>query len=68
MSENQGIRISRVVKEFNIGIGTLTDFLKNNGIEVDPSPNTKISPEAFALVEKEFSKELKLKEESRKSS
>ncbi|MFY9116169.1 MAG: translation initiation factor IF-2 [Bacteroidales bacterium] len=66
MSENQGIRISRVVKEFNIGIGTLTDFLKNNGIEVDPSPNTKISPEAFALVEKEFSKELKLKEESRK--
>ena len=33
---------------------------------MDPSPNTKISPEAFALVEKEFSKELKLKEESRK--
>ena len=66
MSEKQGIRISRVVKQFNIGIGTLTDFLKENGIDVDPSPNSKISPDAYALVEKEFNKELKLKEESRK--
>ncbi len=32
MSEKQGIRISKVVKEFNIGIGTLTDFLKKKGI------------------------------------
>ncbi|HKM31846.1 MAG TPA: hypothetical protein VJX89_06805, partial [Bacteroidales bacterium] len=66
MSENQGIRISKVVKEFNIGIGTLTDFLKKNGVDVDPSPNSKISPQAYALVEKEFNKELQLKEESRK--
>ena len=61
MSENQGIRISKVVKEFNIGIGTLTEFLKKKGIEVDASPNSKISAEAYALVEKEFDKELLLK-------
>ncbi len=66
MSEKQGIRISKVVKEFNIGIGTLTDFLKKKGIEVDPSPNSKISEEAYALVEKEFDKELQIKEQSRK--
>jgi len=66
MSEKQGIRISKVVKEFNIGIGTLTDFLKKKGIEVDSSPNSKISEEAYALVEKEFNKELQLKEQSRK--
>ncbi len=66
MSEKQGIRISKVVKEFNIGIGTLTDFLKKKGIEVDPSPNSKISEEAYALVEKEFDKELQLKEQSKK--
>ena len=66
MSEKQGIRISKVVEEFNIGIGTLTDFLKKKGIEVDPSPNSKISQEAYALVEKEFYKELQLKEESKK--
>ena len=34
MSENQGIRISKVVKEFNIGIGTLTEFLKKKGNRV----------------------------------
>ena len=67
MSEKQGIRISKVVKEFNIGIGTLTDFLKKKGIEVDASPNSKISEEAYALVEKEFNKELQLKEESKRS-
>ncbi len=66
MSEKQGIRISKVVKEFNIGIGTLTDFLKKKGIEVDASPNSKISEDAYALVEKEFNKELQLKEESKK--
>ncbi|MFA5444034.1 MAG: translation initiation factor IF-2 [Bacteroidales bacterium] len=66
MSEKQGIRISKVVKEFNIGIGTLTDFLKKKGLEVDASPNSKISEEAYALVEKEFDKELQLKEESKK--
>lgn len=66
MSEKQGIRISKVVKEFNIGIGTLTDFLKKKGIEVDSSPNSKIPEEAYALVEKEFDKELQIKEQSRK--
>ena len=66
MSEKQGIRISKVVKEFNIGIGTLTDFLKKKGIEVDASPNSKIPEEAYALVEKEFDKELQLKEQSKK--
>ena len=66
MSEKQGIRISKVVKEFNIGIGTLTEFLKKKGIEVDASPNSKIPEEAYALVEKEFDKELQIKEESKK--
>jgi hypothetical protein len=32
--------------------------LKKKGIEVDASPNSKIPEEAYALVEKEFDKEL----------
>lgn len=66
MSENQGIRISKIVKEFNIGIGTLAEFLKKKGFEVDASPNSKIPQEAFDLVEKEFGKEVILKEQSKK--
>ena len=66
MTANETIRISKVVKELNIGIGTLVDFLKKKGIEVDPSPNSKISPDAYVLAQKEFDKELLLKEQSKK--
>jgi translation initiation factor IF-2 len=60
------IRISRVVKEFNIGIATLTEFLKKKGFEVEAAPNSKISQEAYDLAQKEFVKEISIKEESKK--
>ena len=60
------IRISKVVKEFNIGIVTLTEFLKKKGFEVEASPNSKISQEAYDLAQKEFVKEISIKEESKK--
>ena len=65
MSEGT-IRISKILKDFNIGLGTLVEFLKKKGIDVDANPGAKISAEAFALVEKEFSKEQLIKEQSRK--
>lgn len=60
------IRISKVVKEFNIGIATLTEFLKKKGFEVEASPNSKISQEAYDLAQKEFGKEIIIKEESKR--
>ncbi|MDR0660087.1 MAG: translation initiation factor IF-2 [Prevotellaceae bacterium] len=60
------IRISKVVKEFNIGISTLVDFLNKKGIEVDANPNAKISSEAYALAAKEFGSEHDLKEAAKK--
>ena len=66
MVENETIRINKVVKELNIGIGTLVEFLKKKGIDVDPSPNSKISTTAYLLAQKEFDKEHILKEQSKK--
>jgi translation initiation factor IF-2 len=63
---NETVRINKVVKEFNIGISTLVEFLKKKGFEVEASPNAKISAEEYALARKEFVKELTLKEESKK--
>ena len=60
------IRISKVVKEFNIGISTLVDFLNKKGIEVDANPNAKISTEAYEIVAKEFGNEHDLKEAAKK--
>ncbi len=66
MSQTESVRISKVVKEFNIGISTLVEFLKKKGIEVEPNPNSKISPEAYAMAAKEFGSEQDIKEASKK--
>lgn len=63
---NNSVRISKILKEFNIGIATVVDFLKKKGIEVEANPNDKISDEAYVLVAKEFGKEMDLKEASKK--
>lgn len=60
------IRINKVLKDFNIGINTLAEFLKKKGIEVEVSPIAKISEEVYALVAKEFGKEQIIKEQSKK--
>ena len=60
------IRASKVVKEFNIALSTLVEFLKKKGIEIESNPGAVLSEDAYALVEKEFAKEHLLKEQSRK--
>ena len=36
-------RLSKVAKEFNVGISTLVDFLNKKGYNVDTNPNAKVS-------------------------
>ena len=66
MTANENIRINKVLKEFNIGMSTLVEFLHKKGVTVEASPNAKISSDAYSLVEKEFRKEQIVKEESKK--
>lgn len=68
MSEQDSIRINKILKEYNIGMGTLVDFLKKKGVEIEASPGAKISGEAYLLVQKEFGKEQLIKEQSKKIS
>ena len=63
---NENIRVNRVLKEFNIGLGTLIDFLKTKKIEIEASPVAKISHDVYALIQKEFGKEQLIKEQSKK--
>src|SRR5574344_993011 len=66
MTVNDNIRINKVLKEFNIGMGTLVEFLAKKGFEVESNPNARISAEEYSLIEKEFKKEQIVKEESKK--
>ena len=66
MAGQEKIRINKVLKEFNIGLGTLVEFLNKKGFEVVASPGAQISEEEYNLVKKEYAKDQLLKDESKK--
>jgi translation initiation factor IF-2 len=58
------IRLSKVVKDLNVGLSTAVEFLQKKGQTVDANPNTKISEEQYTILIKEFSTDKNLKIES----
>jgi translation initiation factor IF-2 len=59
-------RLSKAAREFNVGITTIVEFLHKKGFSLDPNPNTKLPPEAYALLLKEYSSDVSVKKESEK--
>ncbi len=59
-------RLSKAAREFNIATSTIVDFLSKKGHHIDSNPNTKLSPDMYALLLKEFQAEKQVKEESKK--
>lgn len=66
MAGQDKIRVNKVLKEFNIGLGTLVEFLNKKGYEVEAHPSAQISEEEYNLVKKEYAKEQLIKEESKR--
>ena len=54
MINNRKVRLIQVAKEFKVGLNTIMDFLLKKGINVEGSPNSPVSPEVYAVLEKEF--------------
>jgi translation initiation factor IF-2 len=61
-------RLSKVAREFNLGITTIVDFLRKKGHNIDPNPNTKVSEDQYNILLKEYSSEINVKKESEKIS
>ena len=68
MAENTGQRLSKVAKELNVSISTITEFLKGKGHQIENNPMTKISPEQYSLLSKEYQSEKAAKEEAKQIS
>jgi translation initiation factor IF-2 len=66
MAAGKTIRLSKLAREFNVGIHTIVEFLHKKGFDYDSNPNTKVSEDALALLEKEYKVDLNLKKESEK--
>ncbi|HLN52578.1 MAG TPA: translation initiation factor IF-2 [Lentimicrobium sp.] len=66
MAETKSIRLGKAAQEFNVGSLTIVEFLNKKGIKIDNNPNTKLGPEVYALLVKEYSTEKTVKETSKK--
>ena len=68
MVAGKTLRLSKLAREFNVGIHTIVEFLHKKGFDIDSNPNTKVSGEAVQLLEQEYKIDVSLKKESEKIS
>lgn len=62
------IRLSKAIKDLNVGLSTAVDFLAKKGHKVPSDINFKITDEEYLLLAKEFNKDMALKLESERLS
>lgn len=68
MGTGKATRLSKVAREFNVGIATIVEFLHKKGFNIDSNPNTKVAPELYDILVKEYSSDINAKKESEKLS
>jgi translation initiation factor IF-2 len=64
MTDNKAIRLSKAAREFNVGVSTIVEFLHKKGHVIDTDPNSKIDPDLYTLLIKEYSSDLDEKKKS----
>ena len=64
MSELSKIRLNKVVREFNISLERVVEFLSSKGHETEARPTTKISQTQYDLLLNEFSSDRSSRVES----
>jgi len=58
------IRLSKAVREFNVGMSTIVEFLHKKGFDIEATPNTKLSGEMYDLLNIEYKGEKYVKEKA----
>ncbi len=64
MAVQKPMRLSQVARKLNVGSDTIVEFLGDKGMPIEHNPNTKITPEQYELLAKEFAASLHEKEEA----
>lgn len=65
MIEGKSVNLLKAAKELNIGIGTAVDFLVKKGFDVESKPSTKLSPDMYGILLKEFQGDKIVKDEAK---
>ncbi|WP_407557592.1 translation initiation factor IF-2 [Winogradskyella sp. 4-2091] len=64
----QMTRLNKVLRELNISIDRAVDFLESKGIEIEKSPNTKISQDVYDTLSDEFQTDASKREKAQEVS
>ena len=62
------IRLGKAAGELNVGLPTIVEFLVTKGIKIDSNPNTRLEPEHFDLLLKEFAADQSMMEKAKGTS
>src|SRR5574344_1350179 len=60
------IRLNKILRQYNIGLDDLVEFLHNQGVEVEANPNSKVSEDFLPAISRQFGKDLEMKQASDK--
>ena len=58
------MRLSKIAKDFNVGIQTLVEFLQKKGGNSDWGPNSNVPDDMFEMLSREFNKDKSVKQAS----
>ncbi len=59
-----GVRLNKVLKEFNVGLQTVIDYLEKKGISIKNDMNAKLTDEQYQIVKDEFGSDKRLRNEA----
>lgn len=68
MSDDKSIKLIRAVKELNIGMNTIVDFLTSKGFKIEKQPMAKLDSDMYSALLKEFAFDKSIKEEAKQIS
>lgn len=68
MSEDKSIKLIKAVKELNIGMNTIVDFLATKGYKIEKQPMAKLDGDMYTALLKEFAADKIVKEEAKQIS
>lgn len=68
MAEVKKIRLNKVLREFNVSLDRVVEFLSTKGYEIESRPTTKISNEVYEVLYDEFETDKSKRVESKEVS
>src|SRR5271170_2556724 len=68
MSEDKSINLIKAVKELNIGMNTIVDFLATKGYKIQKQPMALLDSDMYSALLKEFAVDKIIKEEAKQIS